>query len=100
MPDLTTAITTFPPSAARVSFFDVDDPDHVGDERGIAFLIELEWPAHALMVGLAHGVANRGAVTAVGSLDRRDCDIDRIERLGVNVVRRLVVGLAHQRDEG
>src|SRR6476619_7854310 len=100
MPDFTTAIVTFSPSAARVRLFDVDDPNHVGDERRIALLIELEWPAYALIFGLAHGIANRRAVAAVGPFDRRDRDIDRVERLCVDVVRRLVIGLAHPRYEG
>src|SRR3954452_15686659 len=100
MPDFTTAIVTFSPSAARVRLFDVDDTNHVGNERRIALLIELEWPAHALIVGLPRGIANRRAVAAFGPFDRRERDIDRVERLRVDVVRRLVIGLAHQRYEG
>src|SRR5262245_65771190 len=100
MPDLIILTATCPPSAARVGLLDVDDPYHMRDERGIAFLVELERSSHALVIGRPQRVAHGGAVAAARALDRRDRDIGGVERLGVNGIWRRVVGLAHQRDDG
>src|SRR5215217_3347702 len=39
--------------SAGVGFLDVDNAHHVGEQRRVAFLIELEGAAHALVIGLA-----------------------------------------------
>src|SRR6266480_3586131 len=44
-------------------------------------------------------LAPHGRAIHFGTLDRRKRNIDGVKRLCVNVVRGLVVGLAHQRDE-
>src|SRR5215470_15551054 len=78
-------------ASARVSFLTVSDDNYGGLQGRVALLVELEVTANAVELDSSKGVTHLRSIGCAGFLNRHDGCRQRVESLGMNVVRILVV---------